>query len=109
MSLTPGFIHIYIQKRHWHLCRNQDSKNCECKSRKAVTTVTGMSRDLDLKKILKHIKKVSCCNGTVLQDPDTGNLAMQFQGDQREQVRHFLLAEDICDRNSMKIFDLVNQ
>ena len=50
------YIHIRIQQRN---------------GRKSITTTTGLDSKLDLKKILKAIKKEHCCNGTVLKDEDT--------------------------------------
>jgi translation initiation factor 1 len=71
--------------------------------RKCITTVAGLSSKLDLKKIQKAIKKEHCCNGTVLKDEETGQEVMQFQGDQREAVKSFLLKEEICDKDSVKV------
>ena len=62
-----------------------------------------MSQKLDLKKIQKAIKKEHCCNGTVLKDEETGNEVLQFQGDQREAVKSFLLKEEIADKESVKV------
>jgi translation initiation factor SUI1 len=115
--LQQGFVHIRVQQRHWHLCPNrnsneqdqeahrQDAYLCQgCKTRKSITTVTGLSdRGLDLKRILRAIKQESCCNGTVWKDKDNGTYILQFHGDQRDQVRTFLLKEDICDRNNIKV------
>lgn len=45
-------IHIRVQQRN---------------GRKCVTTVQGLSKKYDLKKILKELKKEFCCNGTVVE------------------------------------------
>ena len=42
-------IHIRVQQRN---------------GRKCITTVQGLDSQLDLKKILKAIKKAECCNGS---------------------------------------------
>ena len=83
-----GKVHIRIQQRT---------------GRKCITTVAGLSSKLDLKKIQKAIKKEHCCNGTVLKDEETGQEVMQFQGDQREAVKSFLLKEEICDKDNVKV------
>ena len=85
---TLGEVHIRIQQRN---------------GRKCITTVAGLSSKLDLKKIQKAIKKEHCCNGTVLKDEETGQEVMQFQGDQREAVKSFLLKEEICDKDNVKV------
>jgi len=87
-GLGQGKVAIRIQQRN---------------GRKCITTVAGLSSKLDLKKIQKAIKKEHCCNGTVLKDEETGQEVMQFQGDQREAVKSFLLKEEICDKDSVKV------
>ena len=42
-------VHIRVQQRN---------------GRKCITTVQGLNQDLDLKKILKALKKQECCNGS---------------------------------------------
>jgi translation initiation factor SUI1 len=115
--LPQEYVHIRIHQRHWHLCSNRNSSNrdqdahrqdpnpCpECKTRKSIITVTGLPYTLDLKRILRTIKKENCCNGAVLNDENTGTGILQFHGDQRDQVRNFLLKEQICDRNEVKVY-----
>ena len=87
-KLEQGYVHIRIQQRN---------------GRKSITTVTGLSQKLDLKKIQKAIKKEHCCNGTVLKDEESGKEVLQFQGDQREAVKTFLIKEEICDKDSVKV------
>jgi len=87
-GLDQGKVHIRIQQRN---------------GRKCITTVTGLSQKLDLKKIQKAIKKEHCCNGTVLKDEESGHEVLQFQGDQREAVKSFLLKEEIADKESVKV------
>ena len=84
ITLEQGAVHIRIQQRN---------------GRKSITTVTGLSKQLDLKKILKAIKKEHCCNGTVLKDEETDTEVLQFQGDQREAVKTFLVKEEICENS----------
>ena len=45
-----SYIHIRVQKRN---------------GRKCITTVSGLNPELDLKKILKAVKKEFSCNGNV--------------------------------------------
>jgi len=88
VKLEQGYVHIRIQQRN---------------GRKSITTVTGLAKALDLKKILKAIKKEHCCNGTVLKDEETESEVLQFQGDQREAVKTFLIKEEICEKDSVKV------
>ena len=72
--IQGGFIHIRIQQRS---------------GRKTLTTVQGLSVYLDLKKILKEVKKAFACNGTVIDHKEYGEI-LQLQGDQRLKIRDWL-------------------
>ena len=50
----------------------------------------GIDAAVDYKKVLKAFKKEFCCNGTVVEDPEQGNV-IQLQGDQRKNVSQFLI------------------
>mmetsp|Transcript_38 Transcript_38/g.65 ORF Transcript_38/g.65 Transcript_38/m.65 type:complete len:113 (-) Transcript_38:243-581(-) len=86
-NIQAGNIHIRIQQRN---------------GRKSLTTVTGLSQELDLKKILKAVKKSFCCNGTIVDDPEVGQV-VQLQGDQRKQIAQFLIEEGITKKEAVKI------
>lgn len=61
----------------------------ERNGRKTLTTVQGLPKKFDQKKILKVIKKQFACNGTVVADTEMGEV-IQLQGDQRKDVQDFL-------------------
>ena len=65
-----SYVHIRIQQRN---------------GRKSLTTVQGLASDLDLRKILKALKKTYNTNGTILTDDELGEI-VQLQGDQRRNV-----------------------
>ena len=73
------FEHIRIQQRN---------------GRKSITTVQGLASDLNLKLILKTWKKSFTCNGAIVDDEEHGKV-IQLQGDQRTNVRDFLINEEI--------------
>ncbi|KAK5190394.1 Eukaryotic translation initiation factor eIF-1 [Exophiala xenobiotica] len=75
---TQNYIHIRIQQRN---------------GRKTLTTVQGLPKKFDQKKILKVIKKKFACNGTIVADSEMGEV-IQLQGDQRKDVQEFLVAKD---------------
>merc|ERR1719506_204124 len=79
-------VHIRVQQRN---------------GRKCITTVQGLDQQLDLKKIIKTIKKAHCCNGTMVEDEEMGQV-LQFQGDQREAVMSFLIENSICTKDKIK-------
>jgi len=54
-----------------------------------LTTVQGLPKKFDQKKILKVIKKKFACNGTIVADTEMGEV-IQLQGDQRKDVQDFL-------------------
>ncbi|PWI71178.1 translation initiation factor [Purpureocillium lilacinum] len=72
---TQNYIHIRIQQRN---------------GRKTLTTVQGLPKKFDQKKILKVIKKKFACNGTIVNDTEMGEV-IQLQGDQRKDVQEFLV------------------
>ncbi|KAF3403794.1 Eukaryotic translation initiation factor eIF-1, partial [Penicillium rolfsii] len=61
----------------------------ERNGRKTLTTVQGLPKKFDQKKILKVIKKKFACNGTIVTDTEMGEV-IQLQGDQRKDVQEFL-------------------
>ncbi|KAK4996836.1 Eukaryotic translation initiation factor eIF-1, partial [Elasticomyces elasticus] len=62
----------------------------ERNGRKTLTTVQGLPKKFDQKKILKVIKKKFACNGTIVNDTEMGEV-IQLQGDQRKDVQEFLI------------------
>ncbi|KAL7621593.1 Eukaryotic translation initiation factor eIF-1 [Parahypoxylon ruwenzoriense] len=72
---AQNYIHIRIQQRN---------------GRKTLTTVQGLPKKFDQKKILKVIKKKFACNGTIVNDTEMGEV-IQLQGDQRKDVQEFLV------------------
>merc|ERR1711934_1138565 len=83
---NKNLVHIRVQQRN---------------GRKCITTVQGLDSQLDLKKILKAIKKAECCNGTVVEDEEMGQI-LQFQGDQRDAVGKFLSENEIVQTSAIK-------
>lgn len=47
-----------------------------------MTTVQGLKKEYSYNKILKDLKKEFCCNGTVVQDPELGQVCFhtRFRG-----------------------------
>lgn len=56
---SKEYVHIRIQQRN---------------GRKSLTTVQGLKKEFSYNKILKDLKKDFCCNGTVVQDPELGQV-----------------------------------
>ncbi|KAA8491798.1 Protein translation factor SUI1-like [Porphyridium purpureum] len=82
-----NLIHLRIQQRN---------------GRKSLTTIQGLDKKLDLEKLMKAFKKEFCCNGNVVEDATLGRV-IQLQGDQRENVRKFLVEEEIADKKMIKV------
>merc|ERR1712187_17567 len=76
-------------------------KNHQRNGRKTLTTVQGIEPKFDLKKLVKACKKEFACNGTVVEHKEYGEV-MQFQGDQREHIRSFLLKIQLCEEDNLK-------
>jgi translation initiation factor 1 len=73
-------VHVRVQQRN---------------GRKCITTVAGLADDLDVKRICKAFKKNFSCNGAVQKDEEVGEV-IQLSGDQRTNVKDFLVDQEIC-------------
>jgi translation initiation factor 1 len=72
------------------------------KGRQYITTIEGLADDLNLKHITKALKKAFNCNGTIRDDSDYGTI-MQLSGDQRINVRDFLIDQEVCSKDQLVI------
>lgn len=81
------YVHIRIQQRN---------------GKKSLTTVQGLKKSYDYKKVLKALKKEFCCNGTVVEDAELGQV-IQLQGDQRKNVLQFMTQEGLVKKDLIKI------
>eukprot|EP00906_Rhabdomonas_costata_P032914 RCo046352 len=84
---TSTKVHVRVQQRN---------------GRKSITTIQGLSSDLDLKLILKELKKSFNCNGSIVEDKELGTI-VQLQGDQRDCVKKFLLEEGLVGKENLQI------
>lgn len=80
-NLHKSKVHIRVQQRN---------------GKKCITSIEGLDEDLDQKRICKHMRKLFNCNGNVIADPDRGEV-IQLQGDQRDNVRAFLLEQSVLE------------
>ncbi|KAG8758914.1 Eukaryotic translation initiation factor eIF-1 [Serendipita sp. 396] len=78
-STKENYIHIRIQQRN---------------GRKTLTTLQGLGKEYDHKKILKEFKKLFACNGSLAEDETLGPV-IQLQGDQRSKILTFLTEQGI--------------
>ncbi|PKU73981.1 Protein translation factor SUI1 like 2 [Dendrobium catenatum] len=84
---SKEYVHIRVQQRN---------------GRKSLTTVQGLKKEYSKSKILKDLKKEFCCNGTVVDDSELGQV-IQLQGDQRKNVSAFLIQAGIVKKDQIKI------
>lgn len=82
VGVSQTKIHIRIQQRN---------------GKKCVTTIEGFAEDLDLKRICKNMRQKFNCNGNIIEDEDRGEV-IQLQGDQRENVKNWILTEQIVTK-----------
>lgn len=71
-------------------------------TRKCLTIVQGLPDDLDFKKILRQFKKAWCCNGSIIEQEEWGNV-IQLQGDHRREISKFLIEEGLASKDMIKI------
>ncbi|KAF9227610.1 translation initiation factor SU [Gyrodon lividus] len=83
---TQNYLHIRVQQRN---------------GRKTLTTLQGLPKEYDPKKLLKAFKKEFACNGNLVDDEEMGQV-IQLQGDQRVKIANFLTEEGI-PRNTIKL------
>ena len=56
---AKDYVHIRTQQRN---------------GRKSLTTVQGLKKEFNYNKILKDFKKEFCCNGSLVEDPELGQV-----------------------------------
>ena len=82
-----NIVHIRIQQRN---------------AKKTITTIEGLDSSIDLKKLVKYIKKIFNCNGCIYTT-DEENKIIQLQGDQRDNIKNFLIKENIISKDFIKV------
>ncbi|ESZ97385.1 hypothetical protein SBOR_2213 [Sclerotinia borealis F-4128] len=86
-----NIIHIRIQQT-----RGPTKITKEGKYRPhVITTLEGLPERLDKKRIVQFLQKRLGCAGTIVSDVHWGEV-IQLQGDEREKVAEFLIADDGC-------------
>lgn len=78
-------VHLRVQQRN---------------ARQRLTTVSGLSQDLDFKDLAKKIKKRLCCSGAVVHD-ESDHQVLQLTGDQRQEIVDFLVETGIVDKKDI--------
>ncbi len=86
VEIIKSKIHVRIQQRN---------------GKKSITTIEGLDDDLDLKRICKAMRKCFNCNGNVTQTKDEENLIIQLQGDQRENIKNWLIEQEIITKSEV--------
>lgn len=79
-------VHISMQKRN---------------GKKCITIIEGLANDLDLKKILKMLRKKLQTNGTVINNDDDEAHVIQLQGDKRNEVAELFVRYNVCLKESI--------
>jgi translation initiation factor 1 len=65
--------------------------------RRALTIIQDLDEDLDFKRICKDMRKKFNCNGSVVKDEKMGEI-IQLQGDQRDNVKEWLIKNEILSQ-----------
>jgi translation initiation factor SUI1 len=69
---------------------------------RSITLIEGLEADLDLKRIAKSMKKGFSCASSIHVDEKTQESYIKLQGDHRDNVRDWLLKEEIVMANEAK-------
>ncbi len=84
IAVTKNKYHIRVQQRN---------------GRKCITTLDGLEQDLDLKRICKAMREAFSCNGNIKMKEGEEEGVIQLQGDQRENIKQWLLDMEIILKN----------
>jgi len=68
---------------------------------RSVTLVEGLDDDLDQKRIAKAMKKAFSCSVSIHKD-DNGDDIIKLQGDQRENVKTWLIQNEVLTEAEVK-------
>jgi translation initiation factor SUI1 len=79
-SVSSKTVHVRVEQQN---------------SRKRVTTIEGLSSDLDIKIICKALRKNFACGGS-FRKFEHGTGVIELAGDQRAKVKDFLVDQLIC-------------
>lgn len=82
-----NIVHIRIQQRN---------------AKKTITTIEGLDSSIDIKKLMKYIKKKFNCNGSIIKTEVDIDI-IQLQGDQRDNMKNFLIKENIVSKDFIKV------
>ena len=95
-NIIKDILNINKKLVHIRILHSNEKKN--------ITLIENLDLLLDIKKILKKIKKIFNCNGSIIADINN-KLIIQLQGDQRLKMRNFLISENICKENTIKLHE----
>lgn len=73
--------------------------------KKCITIVEGLNENLDLKNLLKTLRKKLSTNGSITKDEDDKPI-IQLQGNMKRLVSEFLIENNICTETQIKIHGL---
>ena len=80
-------VHITIQQRN---------------TKKYITNVSGIPEKYDLPKILKYIKKIYQCGGSIVKDDsEDENKVLQITGDQRHNIYKFFVDYNVMEKDNI--------
>ena len=86
-SAKKDIIHIRVQQRN---------------GRKTLTTIQGIPKEFDQKKLLRAFKKEFACNGTIVKDELKFDV-IQLQGDQRFKFKDFVINNKIMHSDELRV------
>ncbi|VAH52186.1 uncharacterized protein LOC119368426 [Triticum dicoccoides] len=86
-GVDEAYVHLRVQQRN---------------GKKTLTTVQGLSASYNYAKVLRDLKRELCCNGTVVEDKELGNV-IQLQGDHRKRVAGFLAKAGLAKTECIKV------
>lgn len=84
-----------------HLSKEKIHVRIQDQKKRKLTIIEGLDSDLDQERIAKAMKRVFSCSSKVNKDL-AGNEVIVLQGDQRLNVKEWLLAQEILTQQEAK-------
>lgn len=69
---------------------------------RSITLLEGLDDDLDIKRIAKAMKKAFSCASSIHLNKEDGSEVIKLQGDQRENIREWLVKQEILTEAEAK-------
>jgi translation initiation factor 1 len=93
---TNAITQLDAQSRKIHIRWHKEGS-------RSITILEGLDDDLDIVRIAKAMKKHFSCSSSIHTDKQSGSDVIKLQGDQRENIKEWLIAQEILTEPEAKM------